>query len=252
MKILLTNDDGINSPGLQLLRVALSREHEVWVIAPEANRSASSHAITLREPTRIRQHAPREFLCGGTPADCVLIGLLGLIPEQIDLVISGINIGPNLGTDIIYSGTAAGARQGALMGKCALACSLNTYAAPFNVEVPAAYIAAKAETFKNLWDGDHFLNINFPHDADPAAPADITYPIQRIYEDELVQFRAPNGHLYCFVDGSLPSAEMESGSDFLAVEKGRISISPILIHPTNHEIEKKYRKALCPEPKQRE
>jgi 5'-nucleotidase len=252
MKILLTNDDGITSPGLQLLKEALSLEHEVWVVAPEENRSASSHAITLREPTRIREHARREFLCGGTPADCVLIGLLGLLPVDIDLVISGINLGPNLGTDIIYSGTAAGARQGALMGKPALACSVNAYAPPFNFKFPAAFIAEKAETFRSLWDGDLFLNINFPHDVEAGAPVDITYPIQRIYEDELVKFRAPNGHLYCFIDGSLPRAEMEAGSDFLAVEEGRISISPIMIHPANHEIEEKYRKALCHDRKYQE
>jgi 5'-nucleotidase len=244
MKILLTNDDGITSPGLQLLKEALSLEHEVWVVAPEVNRSAISHAITLREPTRIREHARREFLCGGTPADCVLIGLLGLLPVDIDMVISGINLGPNLGTDIVYSGTAAGARQGALMGKPALACSLNAYLPPFNLGIPAAYIAENAEILKNLWNGDHFLNINFPRDVAAGASVDITYPIQRIYEDELVQFKAPNGHLYCFIDGSLPGGEMEAGSDFLAVEQGRISISPILIHPANHEIEERYRKAL--------
>jgi 5'-nucleotidase len=245
MKILLTNDDGIQSPGLQLLKQALGRKHEVWVVAPESNRSASSHAITLREPTRIQEHAKREYICGGTPADCVLIGLLGLLPGDIDLVISGVNLGPNLGTDIIYSGTAAGARQGALMGKPALACSLNAYTPPFNLEIPVAYITEKAEALKRLWNGDHFLNINFPGDVAADAAVEITYPIQRIYEDELVRFKAPNGHLYCFIDGSLPRAEMEAGSDFLAVEEGRISISPVLIHPTNHEIEQHYRQALC-------
>ncbi|TFG60697.1 MAG: 5'/3'-nucleotidase SurE, partial [Spirochaetales bacterium] len=106
MKILLTNDDGIQSPGLGALEDRLSSDHEIWVLAPDNERSGSSHAITLKGAVRMRNLSPRHISCNGTPADCVLYGLLGVLPERPDIVLSGINIGHNLGTDIVYSGTA--------------------------------------------------------------------------------------------------------------------------------------------------
>ena len=243
MKILLTNDDGIESPGLQELKRALGEEHEVWVIAPDGNRSGSSHSITLHAPIRIKRLSERDYSSGGSPADCILIACMGFLPARIDMIIAGINLGPNLGTDIVYSGTAAAARQAAFMGVPALACSLNAFRAPFHLKYPIEFISKNLKLFCALWARDHFLNINFPHNTTKASSPRVTFPTRRIYKDELVRFKAPNGDQYCFIGGPIPESEMEEGSDFRTIQSGNISLSPIFIHPSNHEIEEKYQNA---------
>src|SRR6056297_1174246 len=105
MNILITNDDGLGSPGLERLVEEYRDKHEIWVVAPDGERSGSSHAITLKGAVRFQQFEERIFSCSGTPVDCVLMSVLGAIPEKPDLVLSGINLGPNIGTDILYSGT---------------------------------------------------------------------------------------------------------------------------------------------------
>jgi 5'-nucleotidase len=243
MRILLTNDDGIASPGLRTLQAALEPQHEVWIVAPDSNRSGSSHSLTLGTPSRFRRTGPREHTCWGSPADCVLVALMGLVPAPVDLVLSGINLGPNLGTDILYSGTAAAARQAAFMGRPAVACSLAAYSPPYELESPARFLALNLEAFTSLWAEDHFLNINFPGRLASRKPV-VTFPSRRVYKDTLVRFEAPNGDLYCFLGGQKPEAVEETGTDYRAVEEGAISLSPILIHPANHEIEDRYRKAV--------
>ncbi|UCF97711.1 MAG: 5'/3'-nucleotidase SurE [Spirochaetaceae bacterium] len=242
MTILLSNDDGIDSPGLRLLQKALEIDHEVWVVAPDSNRSGFSHSITLGNPTKFKQLGQREYASGGTPADCVLHACLGLVPVGIDMVVAGINLGPNLGTDIVYSGTAAAARQGAFMRKPAVACSLSTYNPPYHLEFAVEFMVKNLMRIRDLWSEDHFLNINFPNQEKPAEPV-ITIPTRRIYEDELVRFTSPQGDLYSFIGGQIPGGMMEEGSDFGAVEAGFTSLSPVLIHPTNHEVEERYREA---------
>lgn len=242
MKILLTNDDGIDSPGLRLLQKALQDEHEVWVVAPDSNRSGSSHSITLGNPTKFTKRGQREYVSAGTPADCVLHACLGVVPVEIDMVVAGINLGPNLGTDIVYSGTAAAARQGAFLRKPAVACSLSAYQPPYYLDFAVNFMIRNLTMIRDLWSEDHFLNINFPNRETPAEPV-ITIPTRRIYEDELVRFTSPQGDLYSFIGGQIPGGMMEEASDFGAVEAGYASLSPILIHPTNHEVEERYREA---------
>jgi 5'-nucleotidase len=242
MRVLLTNDDGIDSPGLRRLQGALGAGHEVWVVAPDSNRSGSSHSITLGPPTRFRKLAEREYACGGTPADCVLVACLGLMPVKPDIVIAGVNLGPNLGTDIVYSGTAAAARQGAFMGLPAVACSLDAYGPPFHLDFAMQFVARNLDAFCALLSESHFLNLNFPNLELPADMA-VTHPARRIYKDELVRFTAPQGDLYCFLGGSRPESVHEEGSDYWAVERGYVSLSPIVIHPANHEVEERYRRA---------
>jgi 5'-nucleotidase len=242
MKILLSNDDGIDSPGLRLLQEALQGEHEVWVVAPDSNRSGSSHSITLGNPTKFMKRGEREYASGGTPADCVLHACLGLVPVEIDMVVAGINLGPNLGTDIVYSGTAAAARQGAFLGKPSVACSLSAYSPPYHLRFPVEFMIRNLTGIRDLWSEDHFLNINFPNQEEPAEPV-VTIPTRRIYEDELVRFTSPQGDLYSFIGGQIPGGMMEEASDFAAVEAGYASLSPILIHPANHEVEERYREA---------
>lgn len=233
MRILLTNDDGIGSDGIQALLRVLGVSHEVWVVAPEAEKSGGSHSITLRDALRVRRMAERRFSCRGTPADCVMIALLGLVPKRVDLVISGINHGPNLGTDILYSGTAAGARQGALMGVPSVALSVGSYAPPFDFDAAAEFAARNLDNFRTLGTDDHFLNVNFPVSGTRAAETAITFPSRRIYRLKLNTYRAPDGDMYCFFGGPLPEAHPEEGSDSMVVSQGRISISPIHAHPRN-------------------
>jgi len=242
MRILLTNDDGIGSAGIQAMEDALASGHEVWVVAPETEKSGGSHSITLRDSVRVRRVGERRFSCRGTTADCVIVALLGLVPGPVDVVLSGINHGPNLGTDILYSGTASGARQGALMGKPSVALSLSAYAPPFDFLCAAEFAARNLEIFRTLWTDDHFLNINFPNGGCRDTAPTITFPSRRIYSDRLHTYAAPNGDVFCFVHGEIPDAHFEEGSDAQVIAEGRISISPIHAHPRNWvSIEERYR-----------
>ena len=123
-RILLANDDGIQAPGLRALAQSLAALGEVWVVAPDRERSATSHSISLNQPLRLRQVGEREFSVDGTPTDCVYLGLHHVLPAPADIVVSGINDGPNLGNDVLYSGTVSAAMEGALFGYSALAVSL--------------------------------------------------------------------------------------------------------------------------------
>jgi 5'-nucleotidase len=242
MRILLTNDDGIESEGIGALVRALAPRHEVWVVAPETEKSGGSHSITLRDSVRMRPDGERRFACRGTPADCVMVSLMGFVHAEIELVISGINHGPNLGTDILYSGTCAGARQGALMSVPSVALSVGTYAPPFDFESGAEFAARNLETFRELGTDDHFLNINFPASGCASAASVITFPSRRIYHDQLHTYTAPNGAMYCFLGGAIPEAHPEEGSDCMVLNRGDISISPIHAHPRNWvSIEERYR-----------
>ncbi|MEJ5187628.1 5'/3'-nucleotidase SurE [Treponema sp. J25] len=238
MNILLTNDDGISCQGIWALKSALEAgtSHKIYVIVPEDNRSGISHGITMRGPIRVRYREERVWTCSGTPADCVIVGLLGEhLPVRPDLILSGINEGPNLGTDIIYSGTAAAARQGALHGIPSFALSMGTYDSFFYYDVAARYIAENLEKFLPLWGKDTFININFPNTASLQADFRITYPSRRSYKDTLVRFVGPDGHHYCFIDGGEVSTHPEEGSDADAVERGYVSISRVYIHPLSVE-----------------
>lgn len=242
MRILLTNDDGIHSQGLSLLKQRLQQQHEVWVIAPEHEMSGSSHAISLKIPIKVTEKAEREYSVTGSPVDCVLLAFLSLVSKEIDMVISGINHGPNLGTDILYSGTVGAARQGALFGKPACAVSLSEHNGIFSFLEPVEFIIQNIELLRREWSPDHFVNINFPHSAALPYETAITFPSRRIYKDTYAKFKAPDGATYCFLHGEDPHSKNEAGSDFEAISGGKVSISPVLIHPANHEIEVKYQK----------
>ena len=242
MRILLTNDDGIASPGLHALEAALAPSHEVWVVAPESEKSGGSHSITIHDSIRARKAGERRFACRGTPADCVMVAVLGLVPGDIDIIISGINPGHNLGTDILYSGTAAGARQGALMDVPSVALSVGAPRAALDFAAAAEFAARNLEIFRSLGTDDHFLNINFPSAGHVDAETAITFPSRRIYRTELYTYTAPDGDVYCFMGGALPDAHPEDGSDCMVLAQGRISISPIHAHPRNWvSIEESYR-----------
>ncbi|MEO0600876.1 MAG: 5'/3'-nucleotidase SurE, partial [Myxococcota bacterium] len=124
MRLLVSNDDGIHSPGLRVLAETLRAEHDVWVVAPRFEQSAKSHSLSMHDPLRIDEVGRQTFSVTGTPADCVYVAIHDLVPEKPDFVLSGINAGTNLGSDVHYSGTVAAAREGALQGLPAMAVSL--------------------------------------------------------------------------------------------------------------------------------
>ncbi len=248
MRVLVTNDDGIFSDGIEALRCALARRHEVWVVAPDVERSGISHAITLRDAVRMSRVDERSYSCGGTPADCVLYSLLGALEVRPEVVVSGINHGPNIGTDIIYSGTVAAARQAALMECPAVAVSLVGSRHRLDFARAADFVARNIELITTLWLPDHFLNINVPNALEPVPDVAITHPARRIYSDELVDFTAPRGDRYFFLHGSLDGAVAEEGSDWAAIKGGRISVSPVYLHPLNHAEDEAYHRAVFEPP----
>jgi len=182
----------------------------------------------------------RVFSCSGTPADCVIIGANGALPGKPELVISGINIGPNIGTDVVYSGTAAAARQGALMGIPSVALSLDSFKEPFHFDALSRFAADNLETFVRLWRPDHFININAPNLA-VYRGVEITRPSRRLYHDRIDEYRAPDGRSYFFIHGFRVETVKESGSDWDAVSRGMVSISPVVLQPVPRKDDAHYR-----------
>lgn len=242
MNILLTNDDGFDAPGINILAEALS-SHNLWIVAPDKERSGFSHSITLRDPVRMKEVEPQRIRCSGTPADCVLFGVLGVLPEKPDLILSGINHGPNLGTDIIYSGTAAAARQGALMGIPSVAVSVTNPDDKDAFYHGAEFIAQNLQKLVTLGSQDDFININVPGKIDMDSPVQITHPSRRIYNDKLERFKSPDGADYLFLTGTVSEDNIPKESDFGAVRQGRISVSPIYLYPVNNQLEDEFEHA---------
>ncbi len=244
MKILLTNDDGISSEGLQLLREVLLSDYpqaDVWIVAPDGERSGNSHSISLKDAIRSRRLSERQFQTSGSPADCVMTAILGIMDGPPDIILSGINYGPNLGTDLTYSGTAAAARQGAYMNIPSVAISLISTRPPYNFMPLARMVSRNVGGFIRLWDEHHFININGP--GHETGDIRITHPCKRVYKDALHSFEAPDGDQYWFLSGVPDESLEDPGSDQEAVLAGAISISPVHLHPVNNLIDEVYKKA---------
>jgi 5'-nucleotidase len=228
MNILVTNDDGITSPALYGLREALADLGRVFIVAPDRDQSATSHSLTLHRPMRIENPEPDVYAIDGTPTDCVLVSTHGLLPVKPDLVVSGVNRGPNMGDDVFYSGTVAAAIEGAMQGLPALAFSLVasglcdfTYACAFArrlVEV----VQKEGLPAKSV------LNVNVPNRrAADITGVEITRLGKRTYQDTLVERIDPRGRKYYWIGGDAPVWEPEPESDFVAVDQGRVSVTPL-------------------------
>ena len=232
MRILLTNDDGYLAEGIIALETALSIEHEVWVLAPDGDRSGMSHALSLRHPLEIRKISERRYACSGTPVDCVILAAQGVLPFCPELVVSGINRGPNLGTDIIFSGTAAAARQAAMIGIPGIAVSLATTGNSFRYKALAKLVASRLDDFIGFWNPEIFININAPD-----VPEDASYqvmetvPSRRRYRDTLKFFNGPNDYIYCFFGEGSIETDPERGTDEDAVRLGFASLTRIAVYP---------------------
>jgi 5'-nucleotidase len=248
MKILLTNDDGISSPGIKLLASSLrDAGHRVFTVAPDKNRSGCSHSILfLNEPLKLSEIEEDTWSCSGTPVDCVITALLGGIHEICistesyalnmerapDLVLSGINAGANLGTDIIYSGTAAAARQGSFFGIPSVALSLADSDLPYyNWEPVISYITEKLISIMGYWKAGAFVNVNFPNIEKKPAALVQTFPSMRYYNDRIVTFAAPAGGKYCFAKHGKIDNVPDDGSDWAEVLKGNAAFSLVMTQP---------------------
>jgi 5'-nucleotidase len=228
--VLCTNDDGIDSPHLEALASALEAIAEVVVVAPERQRSAASHAITLHKPLRLTEVRPRRFSLSGTPVDCVYLGVLKLVDRLPSVVVSGINDGFNLGSDVFYSGTVAGAVEGALRGTVGVACSI----APRAVDVAGAVRFAAGVIAAALAEplaGGTVLNLNMPGQG--SQTYQWTTLGRRHYEDDVAVREDPRGRPYYWVGGG-PTGHAEiPGSDCVAVARGWNSVTPLHLDLTD-------------------
>jgi len=238
MKILITNDDGIRAPGLTALHAALRPLGEVLVIAPERPRSACGHAITLHKPLRLMpvelSDGAEGFAINGFPADCVALGVSEHLGGHPDLVVSGINLGPNLGVDMIYSGTVAAAREGAICGIPSVALSVASYgASDFQPAAEFARYLAQAVLEHGLPDGA-FLNVNVP--AAPTAQIKgvaVTRQSRINYDNRIERRTDPRGGAYYWLTGARVDRSRQPDADAEAVETDRISVTPVRLDLTD-------------------
>ena len=233
--ILACNDDGIQSSGLARLVEALQSIDDVVVVAPDRERSAVSHALTIERPLRADEIQPGWISVNGTPTDCVNLALNGLLPGPRPwLIVSGINRGPNLGDDITYSGTVSAAMEAVLLGVPAVAFSQVGKVA-FHYEAAARFAATLVARLKSTGlPPDTLLNVNVPDLPSPTGFA-ITRQGKRRYGDAVVEKDDPRGRKYYWIGGTELDFEDEPGTDFTAIRDGLVSVTPLHLDYTNYE-----------------
>jgi 5'-nucleotidase len=244
VKLLLVNDDGVHSDGIFALKTALARDHDVTVVAPERQQSATGHAITLHKPlrlvpTRLRDGSPA-FTSNGTPSDCATLGAIEAMSGDVDLVVSGINHGPNLGWDVHYSGTVAAAIEASVMGYPSMAVSVASWDAHMHWET-AANAAGKLAVWllANPLPPFTILNVNVPNLPEAEIKGAMVAPQgRRQYVDRIEKRVDPIGRPYFWLGGSLAeeAAKAEAGTDVRAVADGYISLTPIQLDMTDYEM----------------
>ncbi|GAM11365.1 5'-nucleotidase SurE [Geobacter sp. OR-1] len=236
MKILVTNDDGINAVGLAHLAEAMAEIGEVAVVAPDREMSAVGHSLTLHHPLRAHCLGERRFAVDGTPTDCVNLGIHSLLDFTPDLVVSGINRGGNLGDDVTYSGTVSAAMEATLMGIPAIAVSLVTMADGENY--PSAAKVAQEIARNLLRNGlpvDTFLNVNVPDlPYDRLGKTLVTIQGKRRYDGTIVDKVDPRGRNYYWIGTADLKFNDIEGSDYHAVSRGHVSVTPLHLDLTNH------------------
>lgn len=237
MKILVTNDDGIASPGLHALASALRALGEVYIVAPDRERTAVSHALTLHKPLRITRLEPRVFAINGTPTDCVNLAIKKVLRSRPALLVSGINKGVNLGDDVTYSGTVAAALEGAIMGVPSVAVSLEGQD-KFRFEVAASYALriARMVLERGLPD-ETLLNVNVPNRPRAAIKGvRITTLGRRRFDNPIVEKVDPHGRKYYWIAGTRVAWGTRPSSDHVALRRGLVSITPVHLDLTHHEV----------------
>jgi 5'-nucleotidase len=235
MRLLLANDDGYQAEGLATLAIALADLAEITVVAPDRNQSGASHSLTLETPLRVGRTRDGVYYVSGTPTDCVHVAITGLLPDEPDMVIAGINHGANLGDDVLYSGTVAAAVEGRFLGLPAIAISLVGDHRHFDTAGQAI-----RELFGHLRNaplpGDTILNINVP---------DVPYGEIKGFQatrlgyrhraERVVEARDPRGRPIYWVGAAGPGQDAGPGTDFHAVEHGYVSVTPLKFDLTDRE-----------------
>lgn len=247
MKILVTNDDGIHAQGIHALIKELSNIAELYLVAPDRERSGTGHSITVFDPIRvIKTNLPgvkQGWIAGGTPVDCVKIAIARLIEDKIDLVVSGINHGPNLGTDVLYSGTVSAAAEGVIMGCPAIAVSLNSYKDEHDFTFAAKFTRRMAEILLQQGiDKTTLVNINVPDLPEQDIKGmRVTQLGVRNYDNLFEERKDPRGNTYYWLGGGVLNEEQHVESDVHAVQQGYISVTPINLDLTDYKLIKEYR-----------
>lgn len=243
MNILVTNDDGVTSPGLLALAQSLRSLGDVQILAPDHNWSASGHVKTLDRPLRVKSLALEDgsmaFCSDGAPSDCVALALRGFLPQPIDLVVSGINPNANVGHDLTYSGTVTAAMESLIWGVPAIAVSLDSPSSQLKLVdfEPAAVLAAEVvrSALSNGIPEGVLLNVNVPFMAlEFIKGYQITRQGLRVYHDKIDRRMDPRGRPYYWIIGETPTGIPESGTDIGALSEGYVSITPVHLDLTNY------------------
>ncbi len=237
--ILVTNDDGVHSPGLTALFDAMKTLGEAYVVAPDRERSAVSHSLTMHRPLKVEQLNERIFSINGTPTDCVAVGISKILPFRPELVVSGINKGANLGDDITYSGTVSAAIESTIMGIPAFAVSL-VLQQPLNRANfgTAAGIATQIGGYiiANSLPYDTLLNVNIPDvQYGDLRGIKLTRQGKRIYDDSIKETFDPHGNKHYWIGGGNPYWEHGEDTDIQAIQDCHVSITPIHLDLTNYD-----------------
>jgi len=231
--ILISNDDGIHSEGIKSLAGALKRVGEIFVVAPDRERSAASHSLTLHRPLRVEKHGSNIYAVDGTPTDCINIAVNGILKKRPDLVVSGINKGGNLGDDVTYSGTVSAAMEGTLLGIPSIAISLVSRD-NFDFKIAAKFAARLARfILKKGLPKDTLLNINVPPGVNVKGYK-ITKQGKRFYGDAVVEKVDPRGKKYYWIGGDVLKWEGGKDTDFEAIANKFTSITPVHLDMTNY------------------
>lgn len=233
-RILVTNDDGIYSEGLKKLANVCRSHGEVLIVAPDREQSAASHALTLNHPLRLIQIADQEWIVDGTPTDCVNLAVLKVMKDhRPDLIVSGINFGPNLGDDVTYSGTISAAFEGAL---------LNVPSIAFSAVVGENFSFDRCATFAG-----GMVGVALEQHRDPRVVWNVNFPVgefkgvriarlgRRIYSEGVIERLDPRGRKYYWIGGEPPVWHADEGTDFEAIQNGYVSVTPLHLDLTHHE-----------------
>ena len=236
MKILVSNDDGYFAPGITLLAEALRQMGEVTVVAPERDRSGASNSLTLDRPLTVRRAPNGYYSVNGTPTDCVHIAVTGLLEFTPDVIVSGVNLGANMGDDTIYSGTVAAAAEGYLLGIPSVAVSLTSHAVQYFVGAIAIALQIVERLKRKPFREAVLLNVNVP-DVAPAllAGIEVTRLGRRHKAEPVVKLKTPRGETAYWIGPAGAAADAGPGTDFHAVEARRVSVTPLRMDLTHSD-----------------
>jgi 5'-nucleotidase len=235
MRILLSNDDGYMAPGLVCLRDALRDHHEVTVVAPDRNRSGASNSLTLHGPLRVQDHGDGIMSVDGTPTDCVHLALTGMLDQAFDMVVSGCNNGPNLGDDTLYSGTVAAAVEGRFLGYPSIAVSSVGFPPERYDSAARAVVRLIEHLQEQPLPGNQILNVNVPDlPWERIDGFEVTRLGNRHRAERVVAAQDPRGRPIWWIGASGAEADAGPGTDFHAVGRNRIAVTPLLVDLTRY------------------